>query len=90
VFQVVLHFGFMEEPNVPRGLTQGRASKLGVDPMLTSSFLGSESLVVTKRPGMAVWREHVFAFMSRNATSAANYFGLPPDQTTTVGMQVEI
>jgi KUP system potassium uptake protein len=90
VFQVVLHFGFMEEPNVPRGLTQGRASKLGVDPMLTSYFLGSESLVVTKRPGMAVWREHVFAFMSRNATSAANYFGLPPDQTTTVGMQVEI
>jgi KUP system potassium uptake protein len=90
VVQVILHYGFMEEPNVPRGLTQGRASKLGIDPGRTTYFLGSESLLVTKRPGMATWREHLFALMTRNATSAAHYYSLPPERTTTVGMQVEI
>ena len=62
----------------------------GIDPDLADFFLGSESLVVTDRPGMAKWREHLFAFMSRNATSAANFFGLPPERTTTVGTRVEL
>ncbi|HVM53239.1 MAG TPA: hypothetical protein VM262_08590, partial [Acidimicrobiales bacterium] len=43
-------------------------------------FLGSESLVVTDRPGMAIWRERLFTVLSRNATGAANYFGLPTDR----------
>ena len=90
VVGVTLHYGFMEEPDVPQGLTEGRSSKLGIDPALSTYFLGSESLVVTDRPGMMQWREHLFAFMSRNATSAANYFGLPADRTTTVGMQIEL
>ena len=87
---VVLHYGFMEEPNVPLGLTEGAASLLGIDPDLSTYFLGAESLVVTDRPGMARWREQLFALMSRNATSAANYFCLPPGRTMTVGMQVEL
>lgn len=90
VSSLVLHYGFMEEPDVCVGLTEGAASRLRIDPDLATYFLGSESLVVTDRPGMARWREHLFAFMSRNATSAANYFGLPPDRTTTVGMRVEL
>jgi KUP system potassium uptake protein len=53
-------------------------------------FLGSEQLIVTQRAGMAQWREHLFAFMSRNATTAANYFGIPPERTTIVGMRVEL
>ena len=87
---VVLHYGFMEEPDVPRGLTEGAASLLGIDPDLSTYFLGAESLVVTDRPGMARWREQLFALMSRNATSAANYYCLPPGRTMTVGMQVEL
>lgn len=90
VSSVCLHYGFMEDPDVCTGLTEGRAVKLGVDPELADFFLGSESLVVTDRPGMARWREHLFAFMSRNATSAANFFGLPPERTTTVGTRVEL
>ncbi|MGK2930378.1 MAG: potassium transporter Kup [Acidimicrobiales bacterium] len=90
VLSVVLHYGFMEEPHIPRGLTEGSATRLGLDPDHTTYFLGAESLVVTDRPGMARWREHLFAFMSRNATSAANYFHLPPERTMTVGMQVEL
>jgi len=90
VISVVLHYGFMEEPNIPRGLSEGQAARLGIDPLHTTYFLGAESLVVTEAHGMALWRERLFALMSRNATPAANYFGLPPDRTTTVGMQVEL
>ena len=90
VYGLVLHYGFMEEPDVCTGIGQGAASDLGIDPELATYFLGSELLVVTDRPGMAMWREHLFAFMSRNSTNAANYFGLPPERTTTVGMRVEL
>jgi len=87
---VTLHFGFMEGPDVPKGLTEGRAAKLGFDPQQASYFLGSEALVVTKRPGMATWREHLFATASRNATPAANHFHLPPERTVTLGTQIEL
>ena len=90
VSSVELHYGFMAEPDVCTGLTQGDAATLGVDPDQATFFLGAESLIVTDRPGMAQWREHLFALMSRDATSAANYFGLPPDRTTTLGMRVEL
>lgn len=90
VSSVELNYGFMEEPDVCTGLTEGDAAGLGVDPDTATFFLGAESLIVTDRPGMAQWREHLFALMSRNATSAANYFGLPPDRTTTIGMRVEL
>ncbi|MGH9291072.1 MAG: KUP/HAK/KT family potassium transporter, partial [Acidimicrobiales bacterium] len=53
-------------------------------------FLGRESLRVTARPGMVRWREHLFALMSRNATSAATYFDLPPEQIVEVGLAVEL
>jgi KUP system potassium uptake protein len=87
---VQLRYGFMEEPDVPSGLTEGVANKLSIDPRRTTYVLGSESLVVTDRPGMMKWREHLFALMSRNATSAANYFCLPPEQIMTVGVLVEL
>jgi KUP system potassium uptake protein len=90
IYRIVLHYGFAEEVNVPRGLTEGAAKRLALDPGKATFFLGSESLVVTGRPGMARWREHLFALLTRNATSVANYFGLPPDRTITIGSQVEL
>jgi len=87
--QVVLHYGFMEDQDVPRGLATV-ASELGVDLATMPYFLGRESLRVTARPGMARWREHLFALLSRNATSAANYLRLPLDQTMELGMPVEL
>lgn len=89
-FQVVLHYGFMEEPDIPTGLTEGPARRIGIDVGRTTYFLGAESLVVTGRPGMARWRERLFALFSRNATTAADYFGLPSERTMTVGMRVEL
>jgi KUP system potassium uptake protein len=88
--QVVLHYGFMEDIDVPRALAVEVAPRLGIDLAKVPYFLGRESLRVTARPGMARWREHLFALMSRNATSAATYFDLPPEQIVEVGLAVEL
>jgi KUP system potassium uptake protein len=87
--QVALHFGFMEDQDVPRAL-EPVAAELGVDLETLPYFLGRESLRVTARPGMTRWREHLFAVLSRNATSAANYFRLPIDRTIELGLPVEL
>jgi KUP system potassium uptake protein len=55
-----------------------------------SYFLGRESLLATKRPGMAVWREKLFAWMSRNSRQATEFYQLPPGQVIEVGVQVEL
>ena len=58
--------------------------------MDTTYFLGRETLIVTKRPsGMAQWREKLFAWMSRNAESAARFFRLPPNRVVELGAQIE-
>ena len=56
----------------------------------TSYFLGKETVFATNRPGMALWRERLFAFMSRNARSATLFFHLPPDRVVELGAQIEI
>ena len=88
--QVVLRYGFMEDADVPQALADHVVHALGTDLTTISYFVGRESLRVTPRPGMARWREHLFAFMSRNATSAASYFKLPSDQTLELGLAVEL
>ena len=89
IYGVVAHYGFMEEPDVARDLDM-IATRLGLDLATTTYFLGRENLRVTDRPGMAAWREHLFLVMSRNATSAAQYFGVPIDRTVEVGIAVEL
>ena len=90
VHQLVLHYGFMEEPDVPRGLCQGPAHRLAINPIQVTYFLGAEVLRVTEREGMARWREHLFAMISRNSTPAAIYFNLPLPQTIIVGTAIEL
>jgi KUP system potassium uptake protein len=90
VHQLVLRYGFMEEPDVPQGLGQGAARSLGINPAHVIYFLGTEMLRVTEREGMAMWREHLFATISRNATPAAVYFNLPIPQTVIVGTAIEL
>ena len=86
VTQVELHYGFMERPDVPRDLQD----HLGLDPDDATYFLGRETVVVTDRPSMANWREHLFAYIRRNATSAAAYFNLPIDRVIEISTQVEL
>jgi KUP system potassium uptake protein len=90
VHQVVLHYGFMEEPDVPEGLCEGAARDLAIDLARVTYFLGAEVLRVTEREGMAMWREHLFAAVSRNAAPAAVYFKLPLPQTISLGTAIEL
>ena len=89
MYRLVLHFGFMEDPDLPKvlGSIPGPVS---FEPMGTSYFLGRETLIPSKEPGMAIWREHLFAWMTRNASSAAGFFSLPPNQVIELGAQVRM
>lgn len=89
-FQVVLSHGFMENPHVPRGLRMARHKGLELDMAEVSYFLGRERLYATNRPGMAIWREKLFAMMSRNSISATDFFSLPPNQVVELGTMVEL
>jgi len=89
VTRAVLQYGFMEEPDVPLGLVQGAAAALGIGDEATY-FVAAEDLKVTKAPGMALWREHLFSLVHRNATSAADWLCLPPDRVVIVGVPVEL
>ncbi len=63
---------------------------LGTDPATLSYVLGGETLTVTSRPGMAMWREHLYSFMSRNSTGTKELFHLPIDQTVEIDVGVEL
>ncbi len=89
-FQVLLRYGFMEEPDVPVALTSITRSGFGVDPDETVYVLGRETVLATDLPGMVIWREKLFALMARNAMNAARYFRLPTDRTLEIGVNVEI
>ena len=88
--RVILHYGFRQNPNVPRDLTLVRDHGLDVDLATVSYFLGRERLLATEAPGMAIWREKLFALMSRNSRNATDFFGLPPDRVVELGSQIEL
>jgi KUP system potassium uptake protein len=90
VYRLTLHFGFMEDPDIPEVLERIGTGDMRFNPMATSYFLGRETLIPTKRRGMAIWREHLFASMMRNSSSAATFFSLPPNQVIELGAQVEL
>lgn len=90
VYRLVIHFGFMEDPNIPETLERINEKWRMFDPMSTSYFLGREMLIATRKPGMALWRERLFGWMMRNSTSASIFFRLPANQVIELGEQVEI
>jgi len=90
IYRLVVRYGFMEDPNIPEVLEGVQHERLNFDPMETTYFLGRESLIATDKPGMAIWREKLFASMVRNATSATFFFRLPPNRVVELGSQIEI
>jgi len=91
IHRITARFGFMEEPNVPYVLALARETGPDFPLQETSFFLGREKLLPAKRrPSMPVWRNRVFAFMSRNALGATTYFQIPPDRVVEVGAQIEL
>jgi KUP system potassium uptake protein len=90
LFNVVLRYGFMDDPNVPEALARASEQDLQIDFSDVTYFLGRETVIVTKHPGMATWREKLFVLMSRNAIRATAFFKLPPDSVVELGVQVEL
>ncbi|HMG46681.1 MAG TPA: potassium transporter Kup [Allosphingosinicella sp.] len=89
-FRIVLRYGFMEEPDVPRDLARVDRCGPKFNMMSTSFFLGRQKLIASKRPGMALWREHLFAWMMKSSESAMEFFRLPTNRVVELGSQVEI
>ena len=93
VNRVLLHYGFMESPDVPEALRlAARSGQLaGIDLDDATYYLGRDTVIATHEvPGMAVWREELFAILDRNAERSAVYFGIPANQVVEIGIVIEI
>ncbi len=89
-WQVVIHYGFKNDPDVPKALQQMKGRGCGLDPMTTSYFLSRDTVVPTLGAGMAPWREKLFAQMHRNASAAADFLNLPNNAVVELGSKIEI
>ncbi len=89
-WQVEIHYGFKDDPDVPGALTHLKGMGCEVSPMTTSYFLSRDSIVPTVAGGMAQWREKLFAQMHLNASSAADFLNLPSNSVVELGSKIEI
>ena len=89
-YRVALNYGFLEETDVPAALKTINMCGEPFDMMKTSFFLSRQTLIASSKPGMAIWREKLFAWMLRNAASAMSFFRLPSNRVVELGSQVEI
>ncbi len=90
LFNARVQYGFMEDPDIPVALIRLRELGVPIDPDDVTFFLGRETIVVTRHPGMATWREHLFVLMARNAVRATAFFKLPPERVVELGVQVQM
>jgi KUP system potassium uptake protein len=89
-YKVAMRFGFLEETDVPAALSGVTMCGEPFEMMKTSFFLSRQTLIPSSKPGMALWREKLFAWMLRNAASAMEFFRLPTNRVVELGSQVEI
>ncbi|MGI8852474.1 MAG: potassium transporter Kup [Methyloceanibacter sp.] len=88
--RLVLHFGFMERPNVPRALAVARKQGWSFDIMSTSFFLSRRSVRSDVRSAMPPWQDRLYIFLAHNADDASSYFQLPTDRVVEIGTQVTV
>ena len=88
--RVVLHFGFMETPNIPKALAIARKAGWSFDIMATSFFLSRRVVRPDVRSGMPAWQDRLFIFLAQNADDASSYFQLPTDRVVEIGTQVTV
>ncbi|MFN7966473.1 MAG: potassium transporter Kup [Acidobacteriota bacterium] len=89
-YRVIARFGFFEETEVPRVLALCERRGLAFDLADTTFFLSRETLLPSEKPGMAIWREHLFSWMWKSAARAMDFLQLPPNRVVELGTQVEI
>jgi KUP system potassium uptake protein len=90
VATVQLTFGYMESPNIIRGLALARERGIRFDIMTTSFFLSRRSLSPTAKGGMPLWQDHLFIFLARNATNATEFFHIPTARVVELGNQISV
>jgi len=88
--RVVLSYGFMESPNVPKALAKCRKLGLTFDIMATTFFLGRRSIVPDVRSGMPLWQDRLFIFLTKNAANPTDFFKIPPGRVVELGAQVTV
>jgi KUP system potassium uptake protein len=89
-YRITVHYGFKDEPDLPRALELSRTKGLDFNLMETSFFLSRQTLVPTQAQGMALWREKLFAAMSRNSASATAFFKIPTNRVVELGTRIEL
>ena len=89
-YRIFIRYGFMQEIDIPAVLKKVENCGPKLKMMETSFFLSRQTLLASDRPGMALWREHLFSWMMRNAESAMDFFKLPTNRVVELGSQVEI
>ena len=89
-FRIKLHFGFMNVPDVPKALKLCKPHNMEFNTLETSFFVSRETVIPTPGDGMALWRERLFATMTRNAGNIVDYFHIPSNRVIELGTQVEI
>jgi KUP system potassium uptake protein len=90
IYNVGVKYGFMEDPNVPAALARAVTMGLHMKEDDVTYFLGRETIIVTRKRGMAIWREKLFVLMARNAVRATAYFRIPAERVVELGVQVEM
>jgi len=91
LYRLVIRYGFMQTPNIPVALRLCKSLGLDIDLEHITYYIGRATLIPSdKVPGMALWRDHVFAFLSRNAMRATDFYRLPPEDVVELGFHVEI
>jgi KUP system potassium uptake protein len=89
-YRITVHYGFKETPNIPEMLADCKLQHMEFDMMDTSFFVNRETLIATPGGSMALWREHLFVWMSHLAAKASDYFRIPSNRVVELGTQVEI
>ena len=89
-WQVVVNYGFKNDPDLPKALTHMKGRGCDIDPMTTSYFLSRDTIVPTIDSGMSPWREKLFAQMHLNASGAADFLNLPSNSVVELGSKIEI
>ncbi|MFA5171552.1 MAG: potassium transporter Kup [Sulfuriferula sp.] len=89
-YRATIYYGFKDEPDIPLALSNVRIKNVEFNLLETSFFLSRETLIATKMPGMAIWREKLFVSMARNGSSATAFFHIPTNRVIELGTQVEL
>jgi KUP system potassium uptake protein len=89
-WQVIVNYGFKDDPNLPSALAQQQGLGYPLDAMSTSYFLSRDIVIPTIGSGMATWREKLFAQMHHNASAAAEFLNLPTNAVVELGSKIEI